>query len=68
MAAALGDDDYLVGGRFTVADILVGTTLAFTARAGFGHELPAVLQAYVARLAERDAFKRATEKLLGQPA
>jgi glutathione S-transferase len=60
---ALGDGDYLVAETFTVADILVGTALAFTAVAGFGEQLPDNLRAYVGRLAERDAFRRATAKM-----
>ena len=62
---ALGDSHYLVGGNFTVADILVGTAVAFTGAAGFGDQLSGTLQAYIARLAERDAFKRANAKLYG---
>ncbi|HEY4428925.1 MAG TPA: glutathione S-transferase family protein [Solirubrobacteraceae bacterium] len=62
VAGALGDDDYLVDGRFGVADVLVGTALAFTARVGFAEELPPSLQEYTARLAERPAFVRAAER------
>lgn len=56
---ALGEQEYLVGGRFTVADVLVGTALAFTARAGFADDLPENLKAYLERLAQRPAFQRA---------
>ena len=35
VSSALDGSDYLVGGRFTVADVLVGSTLAFTERIGF---------------------------------
>lgn len=59
---ALGEGEYLVGGRFTVADVLVGTALAFTARAGFADELPGNVKAYLARLAARPAFVRASER------
>jgi glutathione S-transferase len=59
VADALDGNEYLVGGRFTIADILVGTALAFTTRAGFAEELPETLQAYIARLAERPAYQRA---------
>jgi glutathione S-transferase len=59
VADALDGDEYLVGSRFTIADILVGTALAFTTRAGFAQELPETLQAYIARLAERPAYQRA---------
>jgi glutathione S-transferase len=54
--------DYLVGGHFTVADILVGSTLAFTERIGFGDELPANLGDYLARLAQRPGRQRALER------
>jgi glutathione S-transferase len=60
LAAALDGHDYLVGDSFTVADVLVGTALAFTARAGFADELDERLQAYIARLAARPAFQRAS--------
>src|SRR3984893_3651271 len=53
VAAALNGGEYLVAGRFSVADVLVGTALAFTARAGFAEELPPNLKDYVARLAQR---------------
>src|SRR5437763_1289292 len=62
---ALGGHDYLVASSLTVADILVGTAVAFTAAAGFGEQLPDNLHAYVARLSERDAFQRATAALQG---
>jgi len=59
---ALADNEYLVGGRFTVADVLVGTALVFIARAGFADELPANVKDYLARLAARPAFVRASER------
>jgi glutathione S-transferase len=59
---ALGGGEYLVGERFTVADVLVGTVLGFTRRAGFGDELPETLKDYVARLTERPAYARALER------
>jgi glutathione S-transferase len=63
VADALGESEYLVGDRFTVADVLVGTAIAFTATAGFGRELAPQLQAYVARLSQRPAFQRAVARL-----
>jgi glutathione S-transferase len=66
VADALGDEEYLVGGRFSVADVLVGTALAFTARAGFADELPSNLKDYVERLAQRPAFQRAAERTSAQ--
>jgi len=56
---ALDRNDYLVGERFTVADVLIGTALAFTQRVGFADTLPANLTAYIARLGARPAFQRA---------
>src|SRR4030081_2893842 len=58
VSSALDGSDYLVGGRFTVADILVGSALAFTERIGFADELPATLKDYLARLAPRPARPR----------
>jgi glutathione S-transferase len=60
---ALNEQDYLVGGRFSVADVLVGSALRFTARGGFADELPANLIAYVQRLMQRPAFQRAVERI-----
>ena len=62
VARALDGTDYLVAGRFGVADVLVGTALAFTARAGFAEELPPSLKDYVARLMKRPAYQRAAER------
>ena len=59
---ALEGAEYLVAGRFTVADVLVGTALAFTARVGFADELPANVKDYLARLAQRPAYQRAVER------
>lgn len=56
---ALGDDEYLVGNTFSVADIIVGSTLGF-ARSGELTELPAGVVAYVDRLEARPARQRAT--------
>jgi len=58
---ALGDRDYLVD-DFGVADVMVGSAVAFTRRTGHADELPENLQAYIARLAERPAYKRAFER------
>jgi glutathione S-transferase len=59
VAEALGGDEYLVGGSFSVADVMIGTGLAFTKRVGNFEDLPANLKTYLARLTERDAFQRA---------
>jgi glutathione S-transferase len=62
VSSALDGSDYLVGGRFTVADVLVGSALAFTERIGFADELPANLRDYIARLSQRPARRRALER------
>jgi glutathione S-transferase len=67
VAKTLDGDEYLIDGRFTVADVLVGTALSFTKRAGFPEVLPQVLTNYVARLAERPAYQRASERAAQAP-
>ena len=62
VSSALEGNDYLVADRFTVADILVGSALAFTKRIGIADELPATLRDYLERLAERPARQRALER------
>ena len=64
MSGALDGSDYLVGGRFTVADLLVGSALAFTERIGFADELPANRRDYLARLTQRPARQRALERTI----
>ncbi len=64
LAAALGERDYLVDG-FTVADIMVGSAVKFTARIGFADEIPAALRSYMARLEDRPAYQRALERTRG---
>ena len=59
VAEALGEDEYLVGGSFSVADVMIGTGLAFTKRVGNFEDLTANLKKYLARLTERDAYQRA---------
>jgi glutathione S-transferase len=62
VSGALDDNEYLLGGRFTVADVLVGSTLAFTERIGFADALPANLREYLVRLAQRPARERALKR------
>ena len=62
VSSALEGNDYLVGGRFTVADILIGSALAFTQRIGIADELPENLREYVGRLMQRPARERAHER------
>jgi glutathione S-transferase len=63
-AVAEGVDgaDYLVEGRFGVADVLVSTALAFSKRANFPEPLPPGLEGYLTRLFERPAYQRALER------
>ncbi len=65
VSSALEGSDYLVAGRFSVADILVGSALAFTERIGIADELPANLTEYLARLTQRPARQRALERTNG---
>jgi glutathione S-transferase len=62
VADSLNGNEHLVGDRFTVADVLVGTALQFTVRAGFADELSPTLKDYVGRLAQRPAFQRALKR------
>jgi glutathione S-transferase len=59
LAGAIGENGHLLGETFTVADIMVGSALKFTARIGFSEELPENLRAYMARLEARPAYERA---------
>ena len=65
VAAALDGKEHLVGETFTVADVMVGTALLFTTRAGFADQLPQSLQDYTGRLARRAAFQRALQRTFG---
>ncbi len=65
VADALGDDEYLVGNAFSVADIVVGSVLGF-ARAGELTALPAAITPYIDRLEARPARRRAIA--VGAPA
>jgi glutathione S-transferase len=63
--AALDGADYLVAGRFSVADVMVGSALMFTTRAGFADQLSPGLTNYMGQLAERPAFQRAFQRTFG---
>jgi len=65
VASALDGHEHLVAERFSVADVLVGTALLFTVRAGFADELPQSLKDYTGRLAQRPAFQRAVQRTFG---
>lgn len=55
----LGESDYLVGNRFTAADIAMGYTVGTAKLLGVLARFPN-LDAYLSRLAGRPAFQRAT--------
>jgi glutathione S-transferase len=57
-AKAVGDGPYLVGDRFTLADISAGYAIGL-GRNYLGYQLPANLLAYHDRLMQRPAFQRA---------
>jgi len=59
--AHLETRDYLCDGRFTIADIAVGYALHFGEIIGFFDCFTPQVQAYLGRLRERDAFKRALD-------
>ena len=59
---ALGASEFLVGDRFTVADVLIGTALGNTKRVGLYDEMPEELAGYLGRLTERPAYQRAAER------
>jgi len=68
VARSLDGGEFLVGGRFTVADVLVGSVLGFTKRAGFPEVLAPGLKDYVAALQERPAYQAAVERTSQLPA
>ena len=57
---ALDGVEYLAGGVFSAADVYVGSQLAFGLRFGTIEKRP-TYEAYVARLMERPAYKRAKD-------
>jgi len=61
---ALDGHEYLVGDRFGVADVVLGAVLIYAKRFDLTDGFPR-LEAYVERLEERPARKRATE--IGRP-
>ncbi len=67
LAAGVGDRDYLVGDRLTVADIIAGHTLSWAknVRLSLGSDQ---LERYLERLLTRDAVTRARERTRGTPA
>ncbi|HMD57176.1 MAG TPA: glutathione S-transferase family protein [Solirubrobacteraceae bacterium] len=60
---ALDGNEFLVGGRFTIADVLVGSTLSWPARAGHAELLPDGVKDYIERLSRRPAYQRADARM-----
>ena len=60
LEGAVDGVEYLAGGRFSAADLYVGCQLDFLMGFGVIEKRPA-FEAYVARLRERPAYKRAKE-------
>ncbi|MFT7288793.1 MAG: glutathione S-transferase [Halieaceae bacterium] len=57
--AHLEHNDYLVGERFTIADIAIAYALYFACQLKLDERFKPQTRAYLDRLMERDAFKRA---------
>ena len=68
VAQRLEGRDYLVEGRFGVADVMVSTALSFAQRANFPEPFAPVLDVYLTRLFERPAYQRALERASAAPA
>jgi len=60
--AALEGKEFLVGGRFTIADIAVGYALQFGDRLGLSDRYKINCQRYLASLYERPAYRSLLEK------
>jgi glutathione S-transferase len=67
VAQALDGNEYLVDGRFSVADVLCGTAISFAPRSNFPEPVPPVLDEYMTRLFERPAYERAFERASAAP-
>ena len=65
VAGALDSNEFLVGGRFTVADVLIGSVMSWPARAGFADILSDSMKEYVERLSQRPAYQRADARMSG---
>lgn len=60
--AAVTQNEYLVGGRFTMADIAVGYGLVLAKQLRIDGEFSPAVRGYLERLTARDAYKRAAAK------
>jgi glutathione S-transferase len=68
VAQRLDGRAHLVGERFTVADVLISSALAFAWRAGFPEVLAPAARDYVERLHERPAYRTALARTTELPA
>ena len=62
LEAALEDREYLVGDRFTIADIAVGYALFLGISLGLDERYKPNCRRYLAQLMERDGFKQARKQ------
>ena len=60
--SALADREFLVGNRFTIADVTVGYALFLGTTLGLDERYKPNCKAYLERLMQRPAFRRAREK------
>lgn len=65
VAGALDGNEFLVGDRFTIADVLVGSALGWPARVGFAEMMPDSVNAYAESLSQRPAYQRADARVSG---
>ncbi len=63
--AALGNAEFLVDGRFSVADVMVATALMFTPLVGLDDQLTPALNDYLDHMRERPAYQRALKQTYG---
>jgi glutathione S-transferase len=68
VARGLDGGEYLVDGRFGVADVLISTALSFAKQANFPEPLPRGLDDYLSALFERPAYQRAITRASAAPA
>ena len=68
VAQSLDGGEYLVDGRFGVADVMVGTALSFAKRAKLTEAFPSALEDYLTTLSARPAYQRALERASAAPA
>jgi glutathione S-transferase len=60
MEAAVSAGDYLAGGKFSAADLYLGSQIGFGLRFGSLEKRPA-FEAYMARLTARPAYQKSQE-------